>query len=218
MGNKTNKQDLLSRGLDDTMNPSVEAIICALPGHLNNTNIKNEKEATKYVAALLNGDLIDAGGVANDPDQKREMMKRIDQIEAGIGVVIAGDEMEKKNISHDDVANNAIIIQQTKDLTSNGGFEVNGVRTEMNEEAKNTELARRFVNIMTKCGITKAFNRAKQAAMSVYKFLSIKVKGLSDRWKQVIEKQNKKCDMDSERLVTRLGIRPQQAYSGGPSR
>lgn len=218
MGNTVKKENLLRDGLSDTINPSVEAIVCALPGHLNNTKVKNEKEATRYVAALLNGDLIDAGGVANDPDQKIEMMKRVKDIKAGIGVVIAGDEMEKKKVDTNDVANNALIIQQTKDLTENGAFEVNGIRTEMNEEAKNTEIARRFVNIMTKCGITKAFKKAKEAALSVYKFLAIKVKGLSERWQQVIEKQSRKCDVDSERIAQKLGVTPQMAYSTGPSR
>ena len=217
MGNNVGKENLLNKGLEDAMNPSVEAIICEIPSHLNNTNVRNTKDATRYIEAILNGDVINAGGVANNPEQKNEMMKRVKDIQAGLGVVIAGDEMAKQN-TNGDVAKEAAIIQQTKDLTANGGYTVNGVRAEMNEEAKNTEIARRFVSIMTsgKNAVTNAFKTVKKAATSIYQFLSIKVKGLSDRWKQVIEKQQRRCDEGSERLMNKLGIEQQQnlAYGG----
>ena len=201
-------------------NPSSQVVTQEFVKHMDNTNIKNKKEMIKYVTAILEGDLVDAGGISNDPEAKANFMRQTENLKKGMGMVIAGDDLETKGVKQDDIANTAIICTDAMAFQKDGKFKVNGREVQMDETAKNTELSRRFVEILAKGkdSIVRCYNRAKEGAKAIGRFLGLKVKELSDRWLNIIHRSERGCREAQDQLIEKCGLEPVQTATYGPSR
>ena len=214
-----NRETHIKNFIDNANNGSKRVITYEFVGHLLDTNTENKTEAIRYLTAVLNGDLIGAGGVSNDPEAKANFMSRTEDLSDGIGMVITGDELLSKGVEEDNVAKTALISAENLAFQKEGKFMVNGKEVVMDENAKNTELARRFIEILSKGknAVVSCYERAVNGASRLAKFLSIKRKELSDRWHKVIESSAKKCEMNEQKLINKLGLTPTRRVSYGPS-
>ena len=213
------REENLKQYIDNASNGSKEVITYAMVGHLLDTKTENKTQAIQYVAAVLNGDIIGAGGVSNNPEAKTEFMKRTGDLSDGIGMVIAGDELISQGVEEEDVAKTAIISSDAIAFQREGTFNVKGKDIQMDENAKNMELARRFVEILAKGknAIVNCYKRAVAGAQALVKFLGLKKKEKSDRWNKVIDSSARKCEHDEQKLISKLHLTPVRSVSYGPS-
>ena len=215
-----NKDELLKGVIDDVNNPSIEAMTLELINHLSETDIDKREHLIKHIAAYMNEDIITASGVSGEnQDAKREFINRRKDLISGINIVVVGDRLIENDVSNENVGKTAQIIIEEAAFAKDGIYKVNGKEVKMDEESKNTELSRKFVEIISKGkgAITKAFAKAKEGVSSLVKFLGIKKKEMSEKWHKMIESLSRKCDTKLEKLIEKANLTPTRSVVRGPS-